>query len=141
MESVPQKWTAEHDGPSTYFLLRDPLQILWQYSTTMVHRKRCGCSKLFILSRPQGNLTKILCSGRKAIFRDGEVIVCSCNVIEIGVSHSRTKAKVSCHQHRTLLKCSQQASRLRVLSLRVGLAKMPTPLLGLYTPVFSPIPV
>ena len=29
MESVPQKWIAEHDGPLTYFLLRDPLQIPW----------------------------------------------------------------------------------------------------------------
>ena len=52
MESVPQKWAAEHDSLLTYFLLRDPLQILWQYPTAMVHRKKYGCSKLFILSRP-----------------------------------------------------------------------------------------
>jgi len=108
----------------------------------MVHRKKCGCSKLFYSFSSPGKLTKILCSGRNAIFREGEVIICSCNVIEISVSQSLKKAKVSCHQHRTLLKCSQQASRLQVLSLRVGLAKIPTPTLGLYTPVFwSPIPV
>jgi hypothetical protein len=64
-------------------------------------------SSLFFLV--PGKLTKILCSGRNAIFRDGEAITYPCIVIEIGVSPSLTKAKVSCRQHRTFLRCSQQA--------------------------------
>jgi hypothetical protein len=64
-------------------------------------------SSLFFLV--PGKLTKILCSGRNAVFKDGEVTIYSCNVMEISVSQSLTKAKVSCHQRRTLLACSQQA--------------------------------
>jgi hypothetical protein len=64
-------------------------------------------SSLFFLV--PGKLTKILCSGRNAVFKDGEITIYSCNVRDLSMSPSRTTAKVSCHQHRTPLTCSQQA--------------------------------
>ena len=72
-----------------------------------IGRRVHAVSSLFFLV--PGKLTKILCSGRNAVFEDGEVTIYSCNVTEIDGSQNHTKAKVNCHQHRTLLKCLQQA--------------------------------